>query len=87
MPASAKEFLDTLCESYGLVWYFDGAVLHVNAKAELKTELISIGRLPPSEVTVKLGGAGKSPDREMRNRFEATICDRRRGADLDVTRA
>src|SRR5215467_12656878 len=45
--ASAKEFLDSLCESYGLVWYFDGAVLHVNAKAELKTELISIGRLPP----------------------------------------
>jgi type II secretory pathway component GspD/PulD (secretin) len=56
--ASAKEFLDSLCESYGLVWYFDGAVLHVNAKAELKTELISIGRLPPSEVTVKLSKLG-----------------------------
>jgi type III secretion protein C len=56
--ASAKEFLDSLCESYGLVWYFDGAVLHVNAKAELKTELISIGRLPPSEVTAKLDKLG-----------------------------
>jgi type III secretion protein C len=56
--ASAKEFLDSLCESYGLVWYFDGAVLHVNAKAALKTELISIGRLPPSEVTGKLGKLG-----------------------------
>jgi type III secretion protein C len=55
---NAKEFLDSLCESYGLVWYFDGAVLHVNAKSELKTELISIGRLPPGEVTAKLGKLG-----------------------------
>jgi type III secretion protein C len=56
--ASAKEFLEALCESYGLLWYFDGAVLHVSAKSELRTELISIGRLPPSEVTVKLGKLG-----------------------------
>jgi type III secretion protein C len=56
--ASAKEFLDGLCESYGLVWYFDGAVLHVSAKTEVRTELISIGRLPASEVTAKLSTLG-----------------------------
>jgi type II secretory pathway component GspD/PulD (secretin) len=56
--ATAREFLDTLCESYGLVWYFDGAVLHVTAKAETRTELISIGRLSPSEVTAKLSALG-----------------------------
>ncbi len=56
--ATAREFLDKLCESYGLVWYFDGAVLHVNAKAEIRTELISIGRLPPGEVSEKLNALG-----------------------------
>ena len=56
--ASAKGFLDALCEGYGLVWYFDGAVLHVNAKSELKTELIGIGRLPPGAVTAKLDNLG-----------------------------
>lgn len=56
--ATAREFLDRLCESYGLVWYFDGAVLHVNAKAEIRTELISIGRLPPEQVSEKLSALG-----------------------------
>ena len=32
MPAaSAREFLQSLCERYGLVWYYDGARLHVDA--------------------------------------------------------
>src|SRR5215813_11499319 len=56
--APAREFLDKLCESYGLVWYFDGAVLHVSAKAEMKTELIGIGRLSPGEVNAKLNALG-----------------------------
>jgi type III secretion protein C len=56
--APAREFLDKLCESYGLVWYFDGAVLHVSTKAEIRTELINIGRLPPAEVNEKLNALG-----------------------------
>jgi type II secretory pathway component GspD/PulD (secretin) len=56
--APAREFLDRLCESYGLVWYFDGAVLHVSAKAEIRTELINIGRLPPGQVNEKLNALG-----------------------------
>jgi len=56
--APAREFLDKLCEIYGLVWYFDGAVLHVSAKAEVKTELINIGRLPPGQVSEKLSALG-----------------------------
>lgn len=47
---TAEEFLARLCESYGLVWYFDGAVLYVGAKAEVKTELVDIGRWPPDEL-------------------------------------
>jgi len=56
--APAREFLDRLCDSYGLVWYFDGAVLHVSAKAEIRTELVSIGRLAPAEVSAKLNALG-----------------------------
>jgi type III secretion protein C len=56
--APAREFLDRLCESYGLVWYFDGAVLHISAKTEIRTELVSIGRLSPAEVGEKLNALG-----------------------------
>src|SRR5262249_16782908 len=56
--ATAKEFLNQLCESYGLIWYFDGAALHVNAKSEIKTELINIGRLPAKNVTDELTKLG-----------------------------
>lgn len=57
MP-TARQFLDSMCANYGLVWYFDGAVLHVNTKAEVRTELVSIGRLSPEEATDKLGALG-----------------------------
>jgi type III secretion protein C len=55
---TAKEFLNKLCESYGLIWYFDGATLHVNAKTEVKTELINIGRLPSNQLTTRLNALG-----------------------------
>jgi type II secretory pathway component GspD/PulD (secretin) len=61
--APAREFLDKLCESYGLVWYFDGAVLHVNARSEMRTELVSVGRLSPEEVSEKLAALGISDSR------------------------
>lgn len=57
---TAGEFLRSLCESYGLVWYFDGTVLHVNAKTEMRTELVNIGRLPPGEAAEKLNALGVS---------------------------
>jgi type II secretory pathway component GspD/PulD (secretin) len=56
--APAREFLEKLCESYGLVWYFDGAVLHISAKTEITTELINIGRFPPADVNEKLNALG-----------------------------
>lgn len=52
---TAEQFLTRLCESYGLVWYFDGAMLHVNAMTELKTELIEVGRDKAAEMVHKLG--------------------------------
>jgi type II secretory pathway component GspD/PulD (secretin) len=51
LPAgTAREFLDKLCDNYGLVWYFDGAVLHVSVNAEMKTELINLARLTADEL-------------------------------------
>jgi type II secretory pathway component GspD/PulD (secretin) len=60
---TAREFLYSLCESYGLVWYFDGSVLHVNAKTEVRTEMVKIGRLPPGEAAEKLQALGVSDTR------------------------
>ena len=34
--AGAKDFLNRLCESYGLAWYFDGAVLHISGTTEVR---------------------------------------------------
>jgi type III secretion protein C len=56
--ATAKEFLNKLCESYGLVWYFDGTTLHINAKTEVRTVLINIGGLPPDQLTDRLNALG-----------------------------
>ena len=55
---TARDFLNKLCESYGLIWYFDGATLHVSAKSEVKTELINIGRLPVQNLTDQLNTLG-----------------------------
>jgi type II secretory pathway component GspD/PulD (secretin) len=55
---TAEEFLTGLCDSYGLVWYFDGSMLHVNAMTELRTELIEVGRAPALELVNKLGKQG-----------------------------
>src|SRR5215475_682094 len=55
---TAKEFLNKLCESYGLVWYFDGSTLHINSKTEVKTELIDIGRVPSKQLTTRLTALG-----------------------------
>ena len=56
--ATAKGFLDKLCESYGLVWYFDGAAMHISAKSEMKTEVINIGRLSVDDLTDELNKLG-----------------------------
>jgi len=56
--ATAKEFLNKLCESYGLVWYFDGTTLHVNANTEVKTVLIKMDGRSPDQLTVRLDALG-----------------------------
>ena len=55
---SAEDFFKRLTSSHGLVWYFDGSVLHVNAASELRTEVIDLGRVPPTDVVAKLSRLG-----------------------------
>jgi type II secretory pathway component GspD/PulD (secretin) len=54
--STAQEFLDRLCERFGLVWYYDGSVLSVSLQTELRTELIDIGKAPPKAMSDKLAG-------------------------------
>lgn len=43
MPVgTAREFLEEICNRYGLVWHFDGVVMNVAAEAEVQTELIPL---------------------------------------------
>jgi type III secretion protein C len=51
---TAEDFLKGLCESRGLVWYFDGSVLHISAAREIETVFIDIGRLRPQELSDRL---------------------------------
>jgi len=55
---SAEDFFKRLTASNGLVWYFDGSVLHVNAATELRTEVIDLGRILPTDVVAKLTKLG-----------------------------
>src|SRR4029450_999932 len=55
---SAEDFFKRLTSSHGLVWYFDGSVLHVNSASELRTEVIDLGRILPTDVVSKLTKLG-----------------------------
>jgi hypothetical protein len=62
---SAEDFFKRLTSSHGLVWYFDGSVLHVNSASELRTEVIDLGRILPTDVVSKLTSSA-SPIRATR---------------------
>jgi type III secretion protein C len=42
--ATAGDFLDKLTQANGLIWYFDGSILHINTSDEFSTQIIDIGR-------------------------------------------
>jgi type III secretion protein C len=60
---TAEEFFKRLTANYGLVWYFDGSVLHVNAASELRTEVIDLGWILPTDVVSKLSKLGIADSR------------------------
>ena len=62
-PVGAREFLQRLCNSYGLVWYFDGTVLHINVEGEIRTELITLGNIRSDKLIERLGALGVADPR------------------------
>ena len=60
---SAEDFFKRLTAGHGLVWYFDGSVLHVNSASELRTEVIDLGRILPTDVVSKLTKLGIADSR------------------------
>ena len=57
------EFLDALTRSYGLDWYYDGAVLHVSAAGEAGTRFIDLRGLPFAQLAAGLDRAGVADPR------------------------
>ncbi|EJN03662.1 hypothetical protein [Phyllobacterium sp. YR531] len=41
---NAGAFLTRLAEANGLIWYYDGSILHMNSSDEFATQIIDIGR-------------------------------------------
>ena len=67
---SAQDFLEGLCDTYGLVWYYDGSVIHISAKSEDRTELVDIGAVPMIQAIDKLKRLGVSDQRFPLRRTE-----------------
>jgi type III secretion protein C len=55
---SPQQFLDTLCHSYGLVWYYDGAVLQVSPASEQRNIAIRPNYMSPPDMLAALDHAG-----------------------------
>ncbi|MCR4264841.1 type III secretion protein [Nitratireductor sp. ZSWI3] len=59
MPiGTAREFLDWVCDRYGLVWYYDGSILHVAAVDEMRTEMVKLSAGDTKDVHRKLDSLG-----------------------------
>ncbi|MGY2288511.1 type III secretion protein [Pseudomonas sp. SDO528_S397] len=54
--ATAGEFLQTLCSTNGLTWYFDGTLLYLNASDEISTKLFKANALNLDQLQGYLSG-------------------------------
>lgn len=50
-PVSAREFLDNVCGSYALDWYYDGYILHISAMEERTTRFLPLRGFSLQDVT------------------------------------
>ncbi|MGF1619751.1 MAG: secretin N-terminal domain-containing protein [Rhodomicrobiaceae bacterium] len=58
-----RDFLQRICERYGLVWYFDGAILYVSDESEIQTEQLSTGSVGPAKLVAELTALGGADSR------------------------
>ncbi|WP_088343559.1 MULTISPECIES: type III secretion protein [Rhodomicrobium] len=60
---TAQDFLQRFCDSYGLVWYFDGTVLHIAALEDIQTEVITLDKAKTGDILRRLGELGMTDAR------------------------
>jgi type III secretion protein C len=61
MPVgTAREFLEWVCNRYGLVWHFDGSVIHVASETEMQTEMFKVDANTASSAAERLATLGVS---------------------------
>jgi type III secretion protein C len=73
--AAPRAFLDSLCASYGLVWYYDGAAVHVTSLDDRKSELVPLSAPAPADFTERMRVLGLVDER-----FELRLTPDRRAA-------
>ena len=59
----ARDFLQRLCSGYGLVWYFDGTVLHISGDGEIRTEFITLAAVRSDKLLDRLNALGIADSR------------------------
>ena len=62
-PSSPVEYLNNLTRDFGLIWYFDGAAIHVSPASELQAEILQMGAIDVSAVVTSLKHLGIFSDR------------------------
>ena len=59
MPVgTAREFLESVCQRYGLVWHYDGAALNIATDAEVQTAIVKLDADAASGAIAKLDRLG-----------------------------
>jgi hypothetical protein len=58
-----QRFLDMLANAYGLTWYYDGAVLHVDAAADQRSLTLRLNYAQPAALHALLKGIGDDDPR------------------------
>ncbi len=60
---SAREFLDWVCDRYGLVWHYDGSTLNIVTEADLRTEIVKVEGEKIPDLAERLDRLGVSDSR------------------------
>jgi type III secretion protein C len=60
---SAREFLNWVCDRYGLVWYYDGSTLNIVTEADLRTEIVEVDSEKLPDLAERLNRLGVSDSR------------------------
>lgn len=60
---TARGFLDAMSAEFGLVWYDDGAAVHVTGAGEMRSVVIDFDRVAPDELRAALDELGVADER------------------------